>query len=553
MKPIWFLISGLFFLFGRRRAFVVVQPQYQNLLSKLALNNPEDFLNLPSVIVSGHPDRHVARVKLGSRTTHVAAYLKREHRLPWRDRLTNAWAGFGWCSKSYREALMLQAMRREGVGCPEFLAVGEDGQGRAFLLVRELPESVDLRAYLREGRFSDPTARCQFARELGEALARLHDAGFDHPDLYSKHVLVNPRRSGVSLLDCQRSQRRQTLTWYKRWHDLAALDATLTDDLAAPRDRLRCLRSYLKAALTAHAPKPFLRKAAATVRRQASRLLRHRHIRELRQPPLGPDVQGLIWVKGESVCVAREFHDALQGQIPVNLLRGRRRPFADWSWGVGGSRVICCRHSFRRVGPTLLFQRRAAMPFRWLWAKLRGRRLLSPELEQVGIIFRLERYGLRCARVLAFGQSQTRPWQYESFILVQDRLHGITPSRWLATQAKSRWTAERKQRWKLLREAGAMLQRMHQAHCYLPGFPHNSLAVENTAEEGPVLLLTSAKDIRKRRFASRNLAKKNLRTLIETLGLSSLSQTDRLRILLSYLGQRRLTSHAKQFASNVML
>jgi len=179
--------------------------------------------------------------------------------------------------------------------------------------------------------------------------------------------------------------------------------------------------------------------------------------------------------------------------------------------------------------------------------------LLSPELAQVGIIFRLERYGLRCARVLAFGQSQTRPWQYESFILVQDRLHGITPSRWLATQAKSRWTAERKQRWKLLREAGAMLQRMHQAHCYLPGFAHNSLAVENTAEEGPVLLLTSAKDIRKRRYANRNLAKKNLRALIETLGLSSLSQTDRLRILLSYLGQRRLTPHAKQFASDVML
>jgi hypothetical protein len=546
MKPFWFFVSGLSFLFGRHREFVEVQPQYRNLLKQLGLKNPDDFLNLPSVIVSGHPDRHVARVKLGSGPSHFSAYLKREHRLPWRDRLSNAWAGFGWCSKSYREARVLQAMRQKGVSCPEFLAVGEDGRGRAFLLVRELPESVDLRTYLQETRFSDPTARWHFAHELGKSLARLHDAGFDHPDLYSKHVLVNPRRPGVSLLDCQRSRRRHMLTWYMRWQDLAALDATLTEDLAAPRDRLRCLRSYLRAVLTTHPPKPFLRKAAATIRQHAGHLLRHRHIRELRQPPLKPDVQGLIWVNGESTCVTREFHDALQGRIPVELLTGRRMPFSNWSLGLRGSQVTCCRHSFRGVGPTILTQRRACLPFRWLLAKLRGRRLLSPELEQAGIIFRLERYGVRCARLLAFGQSQNRPWRYESFILVQDRIHGITPSQWMAAHSDIRWTAERKQRWKLLRAAGAMLQCMHQAHCYLPHIPDESLAIENTSKEGPVLFLATAKNFRKRRYASRKLAKKNLRTLIETFCLANFSQTDRMRILLSYLGQERLTKDAKK-------
>jgi hypothetical protein len=553
MKAIWFFISGLSFLVSRRRAFVEIQPQYRDFLKQLGLKNPEDFLNLPSVIVSGHPDRNVARVKIGSGKSSVGAYLKREHRLPWRDRLANAWAGFGWCSKSYREALMLRAMRHEGVSCPEFLAVGEDGRGRAFLLVREVPESVDLRTYLREGSFSVPTARGQFARKLGEALARLHDAGFDHPDLYSKHVLVNSRQSGVSLLDCQRTRRRQPLTWHTRWHDLAALDATLTDDLAGPRDRLRCLRSYLKAALTTNAPKPFLRKAGTRIRLEASHLLRHRHIREIRQPPLGLDVQGLIWVHGESVCVTREFHDALQGQIPIDLLRGRRRPLSNWTLGLGRSRATCCRHTFRGVGPTILIQRRASMPFRWLWAKLRGRRLLSPELEQAGIIFRLERYGLRCARVLAFGQSQNRPWRCESFILVQDRIHEIKASRWMAAHSEIRWTAERKQGWKLLRAAGSMLQRMHQAHCYLPDLPDDSLVIENTANDGPVFLIASAKDIHKRRYPSRNLAKKNLRSLIKTLGLSNLSQTDRMRLLLGYLGLKRLTPYAKKLASDVML
>src|SRR5262249_21421561 len=97
MKLIWFLVSGLLFLFGRRRAFVEVHPQYRDFLKQLGMREAEDFLSLPAIIVSGHPDRNVARVKLGSGPSLITGYLKREHRLPWRDRLTNAWAGFGWC------------------------------------------------------------------------------------------------------------------------------------------------------------------------------------------------------------------------------------------------------------------------------------------------------------------------------------------------------------------------------------------------------------------------------------------------------------------------
>src|SRR5260370_25638823 len=114
MKQIRFLVSGLHYLLGRRRAFVEVHPQHQEWLNQHRLNGPEYYFDLPAIIVSGHPNRHVARVKLGSGPSRIAAYLKREHRLPWRDRLTNAWAGFGWCSKSYREALLLRAMREEG-------------------------------------------------------------------------------------------------------------------------------------------------------------------------------------------------------------------------------------------------------------------------------------------------------------------------------------------------------------------------------------------------------------------------------------------------------
>lgn len=553
MKPISFLVSGLLYLFGHRRAFVEVHPQHRELLKQHGLNDPEDYFDLPAIIVSGHPNRHVACVKLGSGQSRIAAYLKREHRLPWRDRLTNAWAGFGWCSKSYREALLLRAMRQEGVSCPEFLAVGEDGRGRAFLLIRELAECVDLRVFLRAGHLVHPETRRRFARELGEALARLHDAGFDHPDLYSKHVFVNPRGSRVSLLDCQRSQRHPTLSWWRRWHDLAALDATLSDDLVPPRERLWCLRGYLRAALASPAPKPFFRQTLATIRRQASRLLRHRHIRELRQPPLKPDAQNLIWVRGESVCVTRDFHEALQGQIPERLLLGRQRPFSDGSWGARGSKVTCCRHSFRGVGAALLIQRRTGSPFLWLWAKLRRWRWVSPELEQAGVIFRLERYGVRCARLLAFGQSQFRPWQQESFLLIQDSGLRLPLRQWMEEHAEVCWTAQRKQRWRLLRELGTLLRGMHQAHCYLPADSDDSPVIENTGEEGLILLLASVERICKRRRPNPTLAKMNLTNLMRTLSLANLSRTDRLRILMSYVGTERLSTSTKRVVKDFVL
>lgn len=553
MKPISFLLSGLHYLFGPRRAFVEVNPQYREWLKQQGLNDPKGYLDLPAIIVSGHPDRHVAHVKLGSGSSAIGAYLKREHRQSWRDPLTNAWVGFGWCSKSYRESLLLRAMRQEGIACPEFLAAGEDGKGRAFLLVRELTESIGLREFLSKGHLVHPPSRRQFALELGESLARLHDAGFDHPDLYSKHIFVNPRGSTVSLLDCQRSQRHKSLSWWRRWHDLAALDATLSDDLVPWRERMWCLRSYLRTALPSQVPKTFFHQSITSIRRQASRLLRHRHIRELRQPPLKPTAQNLIWIRGESVCVTRDFHDALQGQIPVGLLQGRHESFPSWNLRKSGTQVIRCQHSFRGLGAATLVQRRTTNPLAWLWANLQRRRWTSPELEQAGMIFRLERYGVRCGRVLAFGQCQHRPWQHESFLLLQDCSHKKTLFEWTADHGEVRWTAQRKQRWRLLREAGTMLRQMHMAHCYLLPDCNDSLVIDHVAPRGPTIELANVERIRKRRRASRTLPQLNLRTLIQLLTPFNLSRTDRLRILMSYAGQERLTPSTKRLVKDFVL
>ena len=64
---------------------------------------PSVLVDLPGEIVSGHPDRHVREVTFRGRV----CYLKREHRIPWRERWKNLLAGFGWASKSTREAAVL--------------------------------------------------------------------------------------------------------------------------------------------------------------------------------------------------------------------------------------------------------------------------------------------------------------------------------------------------------------------------------------------------------------------------------------------------------------
>src|SRR6266852_2949868 len=187
-------------------AFLQINPRYQHLLRQQGLAAPAAFLEMPSVIICGHPDRNVARVTLGTGSDAVAAFLKREHQVAWKDRLLNALAGFGFISKSGREAAVLRSLHHAGIGCPDWIAVGEDNQGRAFLLVRELTDTTELRLLLQNHQHAAAAQRCRFARTLGEALADFHHAGFDHPDLYSKHVLVNRADRTVYFLDWQRSR-----------------------------------------------------------------------------------------------------------------------------------------------------------------------------------------------------------------------------------------------------------------------------------------------------------------------------------------------------------
>ena len=108
-------LAVLFVRRVRRRSFVELNPRFRAALRAAGLARVEQFLALEGTIVSGHPDRNVQCLTLDEGGSRLVVYLKREHRIGLRVRVANALAGFGFVSRSVREALLLDALQRETV------------------------------------------------------------------------------------------------------------------------------------------------------------------------------------------------------------------------------------------------------------------------------------------------------------------------------------------------------------------------------------------------------------------------------------------------------
>ena len=86
------------------------------------------------------------------------------------------------------------------------------------------------------------------SRSLAALVARLHNAGLVHRDLYMSHIFVTARGENdlnLSLLDLQRVVRTRWRRW--RWivKDLAALNYSTPFSVATNADRVRWLKLYL--------------------------------------------------------------------------------------------------------------------------------------------------------------------------------------------------------------------------------------------------------------------------------------------------------------------
>jgi tRNA A-37 threonylcarbamoyl transferase component Bud32 len=516
-------------------AVVEINPAYRQLLDQRGLTDAARLADLPGAIISGHPDRHVRQVILDPGAGRMTCYLKRQHRVSWRQRMANALGGFGWISHARREARLLQDLRHSGVGCPDWIAAGEDDSGRAFLLLRGLNGTIDLRTYLRRQRHAPRRWRRGFARHLGETLAHLHDSGFEHHDLYAKHVLVDPHDASLHMVDWQRSSRSEFINWAKRCRDLAALHATLPDEVAGPRDRLVCLHAYLQATLMHHPDRAIRRKVSRWIDNLGRKLLRRRKLREQRYTLLPVGSQRLIWINGEALCVTPEFRAAVAGSFP-SWLTTRITPLT----ANAASRVSV---RLPGVAQALLIRRRSSSWLGWLWMKLRGRRFASPELKLLDLLFRLQRFGIRVPRVLGFGQSRSGFCQVDSFLLLEPPRDCQPVARWLSDNPP--FSSDPPSRRQVLRDAGALLQRLHAAGCLLGD---EQPAVQQSAGGRHRVVFASVEKLQVKGEVSPAEAGSDLLRFATSLPWGRCSRTDGLRLFLSWCNRPRLDREARSLA-----
>jgi tRNA A-37 threonylcarbamoyl transferase component Bud32 len=538
---------------NQRMTYVEINPHYQEAFLRQGLATPDDFGRLPSVIISGHPDRNVARIDPRLTAPHPML-IKREHMLLWKHRLVNALAGFKFVSRSQREAIILQKLAAAGVGCPEWVAHGLDSAGRAFLVVREVEDAIDLRRHLLDLRADD--ARRRFLQQLGRAIALLHNAGFDQPDLYSKHVLVRPSDSSVWLLDWQRSRPGRIVGWKKRWRDLAALSATVGNHLADSRDRLAFLGAYLRECRKQGLRTAPLLRCAFLVLQRETRLLARRRIREMRGLPLPTGVQSLVWRDGEALCLSSAFDQSLKDLLPDWLLLDylpkvpRRLEMRDWVFAPGHRQCVLTRR--RETRPLVLL---------WSWLLRRGRPV-SPELRSAGLLFQLERGGVSAPRLLAFGQRTTRRAQIESFLLSEPPSSTVSLIDWLRDRdealATHRGTSARSA---VLRQFGVLVRRLHEAACVLPlagsvrGKHKQALpdyfTVECLAGSAKVAL-ARVEGLSTRRSSRPGQIWPGLEQALAMIEGACLSRTDRLRVILACIGTKRLPHSDKKAARKLL-
>lgn len=295
-----------------------ISAPYRDLLERAGLANFEALFGFESgVHVDGHGDRSVTRLELPGEAggRRLVFYLKREWN-PKAAMLIRRWVAEGFRpppSRSVKEWRNLHALRRREIATAEPVAVGEERRrgffSRAFLLVREVEESVNLAEFFEGsaagagagdtvGEPLSVEARRALASQVASMVRTMHDRGMAFNDLYLKHIYVNPSRPGgrfrPTLIDAQRSRRFWHMMPTARWHDLAALYATSHVAGCRRTDRLKFLLAYSRQSRLSPPVKLMVRRILARAERISGRGGDPRQTVSRREAPAGmPSISDL--------------------------------------------------------------------------------------------------------------------------------------------------------------------------------------------------------------------------------------------------------------------
>jgi hypothetical protein len=174
-----------------------------------------------------------------------------------------------------------------------------------------------------------------------------------------------------------------------------------------------------------------------------------------------------------------------------------------------------------------LVRRSARSLSRWLTSW--WRKAPAPEVRQAALLFRLQRYGVLAPRLLAFGQRRNHIWRQDSFLLTETPpLTGSLGELLKPTTLPSR-------RGTLLRRAGELVRRLHDAGLHVGGLGEDFAGRCAVSEEG-LLFLTRIDGLTRAAQQGPALAALDFRRL----SAGRLRKTDEVRFMLGYLGITRL-------------
>jgi heptose I phosphotransferase len=185
-------------------------------------------------------------------------YLKKHRQRTWWTRLRAKLAAGVGPNAARTEARQTAALGALGIEVMPLVAYGErlraDGLLESFVVTEELAGYRELQDFLRR-RFPPRSAaeppRGELRRivlAVAEIVRRLHEAGYNHRDLYCCHFLIREPAAGefdIRLIDLQRVQRRR---WFRRrWiiKDLAQLAYSAPRDRVGCQDQIALVRRYL--------------------------------------------------------------------------------------------------------------------------------------------------------------------------------------------------------------------------------------------------------------------------------------------------------------------
>lgn len=229
---------------------------YEQVLVANGLDSLDALFNLPDAESLSKPGlgawRERFRLTLDTGGERRTFYLKRFRDPPPSARREVQRSGTGASSVAGLEWAWMKCLGADGIECVKPVAFGERlcrGKETQSAIVTLAVPGDSLERWAGRWGEGDRARIDSLIPTLAAFVARLHERGYVHRDLYLSHIFYDPTRQPetLHLIDVQRVMRPRRR--HRRWiiKDLAALNFSAPRDLVFSAQRLRWLTHYLGA------------------------------------------------------------------------------------------------------------------------------------------------------------------------------------------------------------------------------------------------------------------------------------------------------------------